>query len=144
MTELPRVHFDELELVVGDGQYMFWKGQPFTGMAVEFFPDGTLQSEVQHLNGLEHGLKRAWYPSGKLQDEATLWYGGLHGYKRIWDEQGRLVSEELGELGIGIAEKQWDEQGRLIKDWRIGPKDSLYNTLQIKRRNWGHLAPPLP
>ncbi len=142
MTELPRVDFDELEL--GDEQLIYWKDRPFTGVAVEFFPDGTLRGEVYHEDGVRHGLVREWYPSGKLKDEAILWYGGLHGYKRIWDEQGRLVSERTGELGIGIAEKQWDEQGRLIKDWHIGPKDSLYSTLQICRRNWGHLAPPLP
>ncbi len=143
MTDMPRVDFDELELVVRDDQYMFWKGQPFTGVAVEFFPDGTLRSEVYHVDGVEHGPKREWYPSGQIQDEATIWHGGLHGYKRIWDEQGRLISEELGELGIGIAEKRWDEQGRLIRDWHISPKDSLYEILLIKREKWGHLAPPL-
>jgi len=27
-----------------------------------------------------------------------------------------------------------DEQGRLIRDWHISPQDSLYSTLQIKRK----------
>jgi hypothetical protein len=143
MTDAPRVDFDELELVVSDEQYMFWRGQPFTGIAVEFFPDGTLCGEVPYVNGIEHGLVRAWHPSGQLMEEKNLWYGGLHGYARMWDEQGRLISEELGELGIGIAEKRWDEQGRLIMDWQMGPKDNLYDILQIKRRRWGHLAPPI-
>ncbi|WP_158502004.1 toxin-antitoxin system YwqK family antitoxin [Vitiosangium sp. GDMCC 1.1324] len=143
MTVLPCVHFDELELVVSDDQYMFWKGQPFTGIAVEFFPDGTLQSEVPHVNGIRHGLVRAWHPSGQLRKESNLWYGGLHGYRREWDEQGHLVAEVLGELGIAIAEKRWDEQGRLIKDWHISPTDNLYSTLQICRKKWGQSAPPL-
>ncbi|MBN1210902.1 MAG: hypothetical protein JXB05_39000 [Myxococcaceae bacterium] len=141
MTDTLRVHFDELD--IGDEQLMVWNGQPFTGVAVEFFPDGRLQSEVYHLNGLEHGPSRAWYPSGQLREEKNLWYGGLHGYKRIWDEQGRLISERIGELGIGIAEKRWDEQGRLIQGWHIGPKDNLYEILLIKRKKWGHLAPPI-
>jgi antitoxin component YwqK of YwqJK toxin-antitoxin module len=143
MTDLPRVDFDDLELVVSDDQYMYWKGQPFTGIAVEFFPDGTLRSEVHHVNGIEHGPSREWYPSGQLKDEASLWHGGLHGYERIWDEQGRLRSERIGELGIAIAEKRWDEQGRLLRDWHIGPKDSLYDILQIKRKKWGQFAPPI-
>lgn len=141
MTELPRVIFEEID--VGEEQLMFWKGKPFTGIAVEFFPDGTLQSEVYHVNGLEHGPKRGCYSSGQLRKEANLWYGGLHGYLREWDEQGRLTSEVLGELGIGIAEKVWDGQGRLIKDWRISPKDSLYGTLQICRKKWNKSAPPI-
>ena len=70
MTELPRVDFEELDL--GDNQLMFWKGKPFTGIAVEFFSDGTLQSEVHHLNGLEHGSNREWDASGRLRKEATL------------------------------------------------------------------------
>ncbi|MFL5345958.1 MAG: toxin-antitoxin system YwqK family antitoxin [Hyalangium sp.] len=142
MTELPRVNFEEID--VGEEQLMFWKGQAFTGIAVEFFPDGTLRSEEYHLNGLRHGPSREWYRSGQRKEEMTLWYGGLHGYKREWNEQGRLISEVLGELGIGIAEKRWDEQGRLIMDWHIGPKDSLYEILLIKRKKWGQSAPPLP
>jgi MORN repeat variant len=142
MTDMPRVDWEELEL--GDDQLIFWKDQPFTGVAVEFFPDGTLWSEVPHLKGVRHGVTRQWYPSGKLRDEISYWEGGLHGYHRVWDEQGRLVSEDLGEIGIGIAEKRWDEQGRLIKDWHIGPSDSLWITLLIKRKKWGHFAPPLP
>jgi antitoxin component YwqK of YwqJK toxin-antitoxin module len=141
MTDTLRVHLDELDF--DDEQLMIWKGKPFTGVGVEFFPAGLLRSEVYHVDGVEHGPKREWYSSGQLKDEANIWQGGLHGYKRIWDEKGRLISEELGELGIGIAEKRWDEQGRLIRDWRIGPKDSLYEILLIKREKWGHLAPPL-
>jgi len=141
MTDLPRVDFDDLDL--GDEQLMVWNGKPFTGIAVEFFPDGTLQSEVPHVDGVRHGLVRTWYPSGRLMEEKNLWQGGLHGYKRSWDEQGRLISEGIGELGIGIAEKRWDEQGRLIMDWHIGPQDNLYDILLIKRRKWGHFAPPL-
>jgi hypothetical protein len=76
-------------------------------------------------------------------EEANLWQGGLHGYERHWDEQGRLILERVGEIGIGVAEKQWDEQGRLIKDWRIGPKDNLYEILLLKRKKYGHFAPPL-
>lgn len=141
MTDLPRVDFEELDL--GDEQLIVWKGQPFTGIAIEFFPNGRLQSEVPHLNGVRHGLVRAWHPSGQLREETMLWQGGLHGYSREWDEQGHLVSEVLGELGIGVAEKEWDGQGRLLKDWHIGPGDDLYELLQIKRKKWGHFAPPL-
>ncbi|PTL78335.1 toxin-antitoxin system YwqK family antitoxin [Vitiosangium sp. GDMCC 1.1324] len=140
MTDLPRVDFEELD--IGHEQLIVWRGQPFTGVAVEFFPDGTLCSEVPHLNGVRHGLVRAWHPSGQLRKEANLWQGGLHGYLHEWDEQGRLISEERGELGIGVAEKRWDEQGRLIKDWHISPEDNLYGILQIKRKKYGQSAPP--
>jgi hypothetical protein len=140
MTDMPCVDFDALDL--GDEQLVVWKGQPFTGVAVEFFPNGKPCSEVPHIEGVRHGLLRAWHPSGQLREEASLWYKGLHGYERIWDEQGRLVSERIGALGIAIAEKRWDEQGRLIRDWHISPQDSLYSTLQIKRRKYGQSAPP--
>jgi antitoxin component YwqK of YwqJK toxin-antitoxin module len=143
MTDIPRIDFDELELVVGDDYYMFWKGQPFTGFAVEFFPDGTLRSEVHHVNGLRHGPSREWYPSGRLMVEANHWHGGLHGYEHTWNEQGRLISERIHEFGIEIAWKRWDEQGSLIKDWRINPTDSLYNEWQLRRQKWGQAAPPI-
>lgn len=142
MTDIPRVDFDELELVVRDGYYLFWKGQPFTGFALERFPDGTLQSEVYHVDGIEHGPSRQWYPWGKLMEEKNLWNGGLHGYERTWDEQGRLISERIGEFGIAISEKRWNEQGRLMKDWHITPTDSLYEEWQLRRKRFGQSAPP--
>ena len=142
MTELPRVDFEELDL--GEDQMIVWKQRPFTGIAVDFFPNGAPWSEVPHLDGLRHGLAREWYPSGQLKDEINYWQGGLHGYHREWNEQGRLVAEDLGEFGIGISEKRWDEQGRLIKEWHIGPKDSWYEDLQFRRKHYGQLAPPLP
>jgi antitoxin component YwqK of YwqJK toxin-antitoxin module len=138
MTDILRVDFEELDL--GDDQLICWKGQPFTGVAVEFFPDGVIRGEVSHLNGLRHGLVREWYHSGQLKEESSLWHGGLHGYERIWDEQGRLISETIGEFGIGIAEKKWDEQGRLIRDWHISPTDSLYNEWQFRRKTYGQSA----
>lgn len=141
MTDIPRVDFEDLDL--GDNQLITWKGQPFTGIAVEFFPDGTLCSEAPHLDGIEHGLKRAWYPSGQLRKEASLWYGNLHGHLRKWDEQGRLISEMIGEVGVGTAERQWDEQGRLLRDWHIDPMDDMYEILLLCRKKWRHLAPPL-
>ncbi len=119
----------------------FWKGQPFTGIAVEFFPDGALQCEVHHVNGLRHGLSREWYPSGQLMLEKNLWCGGLHGYERVWDEQGRLRSERIGEFGIEIAEKRWDEQLRLVRDWHISPTDSLYEEWQLRRKKYGQSDP---
>jgi hypothetical protein len=142
MTDTPRVDWDELEL--SNDLLILWKGQPFTGFAVEFYPDGRLASEVMHVDGMKHGLSRSWYDSGQLMDEETYWLDGLHGYCREWAEQGRLVSEVLGELGIQIAEKRWDDQGRLIKDWHIGPNDNSWTMLQFNRKHLGHRAPPLP
>lgn len=119
MTDLPRVDFEELDF--GEDQLVVWKDQPFTGVAVELFPDGKPCSEVPFLNGLRHGVLRAWYPSGQLKEEKHLWYGGLHGYARVWNEQGGL-----------------------IMDWHLGPQDSLYGTLEICRKKWGRSAPPVP
>jgi antitoxin component YwqK of YwqJK toxin-antitoxin module len=138
MTDLPRVELDELELVVrDDGYYFHWNGQPFTGIAIESFPEGPLQSETYYADGIENGPRRAWYPSGKLMEEANLWYGGIHGHERTWDEQGRLRSEKLGEFGITLSEKRWDEEGRLVNDWHISPSDTLYVVWQARRKTHG-------
>jgi hypothetical protein len=141
MTDTLRVHVNELDF--GDKQLMIWNGKPFTGVAVEFFPDGKLQSEEYYVDGIEHGPSRVWFPSGQLLEEMNHWRGSLHGYYRMWDERGTLREEALCELGVWLAERRWDEQGRLVRDWRLGPEDTEYNTLLLVRRKWGHLAPPI-
>jgi hypothetical protein len=42
---------------------------PFSGFAIETFPDGSLQTQVALMHGLQDGVTRRWHPNGQLESE---------------------------------------------------------------------------
>jgi hypothetical protein len=135
----PRVHFDELEL---DQEHRTtWQGRRFTGVAFDLYPNGKTWSEVSFVEGHRHGPIRVWFPSGQQKIESACWNGGRHGRSRAWNEAGRLQAEATYELGVLVVERTFDDAGNVTKDWRIGPRDTGWATLQQMRAKWGKNAP---
>jgi hypothetical protein len=138
MTEQPRVQYDDLE--VGDDQLMFWEGRPFSGFAVENYPDGNLQSETSFVNGLQEGVSRVWHPNGQLAEEALSWKGVRHGRSAAWTADGKPLNEEVYELGALVRGKYFGDDGTIARTFSIDPNDSL---LLAYRKAYGKSAPPV-
>lgn len=90
---------------------------PFTGVLLEYYSDGALQSRSMISNGLLNGLSEGWftnrqlqiretyrtnfsdglrvkwYPDGKKHSEATIVLGQMQGVFRRWHENGMLAEE---------------------------------------------------
>lgn len=126
---MQRVDFDELEIDFGDGETYYWRGRPFTGMAYELRPDGSLWDEVEYKDGLRHNVARSWYPGGQIESETTYYEGSIYGADREWDEAGRLRKESIHEYNYLMRERTWDEAGRLIQEERIDPERPKYARL---------------
>jgi antitoxin component YwqK of YwqJK toxin-antitoxin module len=111
-------------LVFSDGRWYLPGGtNAFTGVMVEFHPDGMLCSRTAVSNGLleglsegwytngqpqirecykasvADGLRQKWYSNGQLKSEATILQGKLEGTFRSWHENGQVA--EIIELKAG-------------------------------------------
>jgi antitoxin component YwqK of YwqJK toxin-antitoxin module len=63
------------------------------GPEIEYFPDGTKESEGTYSKGTVVGEWRTWYPNGQLKQFSHFdRWGALHKRQR-WDEQGNLIDE---------------------------------------------------
>jgi hypothetical protein len=74
---------------------------PFTGMAVESYPDDSPMAEAFFLEGQKDGVERLWYPNGKLKEEGQWFNNQANGLMRSWDTAGKLskaVRYKKGEL----------------------------------------------
>ncbi|MBT3569445.1 MAG: hypothetical protein HN494_11415 [Opitutae bacterium] len=78
---------DDIEL--RDGLFYF-KGEPFTGVAVEKADNGQKEWEATLKDGKKHGLWTEWYENGQKEFEATFKDGESISYKE-WDEDGNLL-----------------------------------------------------
>ena len=102
-------------LVLRDGRWMKTdETNAFTGMMVEFYPDGTMQSRSAVSNGLLHGLSEGWWTNAVLAVRETFREGRSHGVRTKWDIEARRISEtDIREGRIDGFHREWHTNGQL-------------------------------
>lgn len=141
MTTLNRVDYDELDFdYSSNGVLCLWQDQPFTGVGVELYPDGSLRAESVFRKGIDTQASSLWYPTGQLKRRSVA--DDAHHTLQVteWHENGTLKSHTTYEHGVKIAEQSWDTQGVQLTDSRITEQDEYYNILQLHRAKNNPLA----
>ncbi|MFM7555815.1 MAG: toxin-antitoxin system YwqK family antitoxin, partial [Verrucomicrobiota bacterium] len=132
-------------LILRDGRWMKTdETNAFTGLMVEFYPDGTLLSRSAVSNGVLHGVSEGWWTNavlavrevfvaGKSHGTRTKWnvmshriaettisQGQIHGYHREWHTNGTLALEVTMSQGKphGLSRK-WSPDGSLAGQWTL-------------------------
>ena len=103
------------QLVLQQGRLMKTsQTNAFTGLMVEFYPDGTLQSRSAVSNGLLHGVSEGWHTNGVLAVRETFCEGRSHGLRTKWNIESRRVSEvDIREGRIDGFHREWHTNGQL-------------------------------
>jgi antitoxin component YwqK of YwqJK toxin-antitoxin module len=128
------VDYDELDFDYSpNGVLCLWQGQPFTGVGIERYADGTLQAESIFRNGFDTQAGRLWYPTGQVQRDAVA--DDAHHTLLItkWHGNGTLKSQTTYEHGVKIAEQSWDTHGTQLSKFGITEHDEYYSILQRYR-----------
>ena len=129
-----KVPYDDLDY---DAELTYtYQGHPYTGVAFEDVP-GKWYTEIDFKDGMQTGWAREWLPSGALKSEAEYRYNVLHGESREFDDDGHLRSRKQYEYGIRVRQEEIDPEGRVLREWEIGPDDSLYDLLIHYREQEG-------
>ena len=76
-----------------DGIYLL-NGEPFTGVALTWWPDGQLSSVVHLQDGMTHGISVGWHFNGRPAVYNEMEHDVVHGLHIEWAEDGS-VSEEF-------------------------------------------------
>src|SRR5262245_39507963 len=116
-----KVSTDDIEFT--DDYTYLWNGQPFSGIGIELDEVGTLVSETEFQDGMQHGTTRSYYPSGRVKREAQFENNTLHGFLRDWAEDGLLEREEEYERGVCIRRKLRDQAGELSLCYELNEND---------------------
>lgn len=120
----------------GDGLH-YYGGKPFTGLIVYDAPEGWVEGEEPHRDGLAWGTRRRWHAPNVLAEEAQLAHGAYHGVVRKWHENGVLADASNYEYGVRVSGRRWDETGNLIDDFQLEESDPAFEILQASRRAYG-------
>ena len=116
---------------------IFFKEIPFTGVAVERFPNkkvarsieyvqgiqhgvtkeygftGAIKHHWNYVNGLKHGLQQTWYLEGPKKTTQNFESGLLHGESTEWFISGQLFRKRTFDKGREVAHKVHFSTGEL-------------------------------
>jgi type IV pilus assembly protein PilA len=94
--------------------YEIGAAEPYTGLIIEAFRDGTPRRQKTVINGLLIGGTE-WYPNGQKQNEAVIdGSNSGSGHVTEWYENGQMKSDRdiLGGRPAGLVTK-WYENGQM-------------------------------
>jgi antitoxin component YwqK of YwqJK toxin-antitoxin module len=135
--------------------YQVSETNAFTGLMVDFYPNGSMMSRSMISNGLPNGWTENWYTNGQMQIREGFRNGVSDGLREKWYQNGRKMSEAAivdGKI-TGIFQS-WHENGQLseriqmkqgVRDgtaWAYYPSGfakaeiAMRDGKVLNRRNW--------
>jgi hypothetical protein len=115
--EAPPAEVLRAELVLLEGRLCrMGQTSAFTGLMVDYYPDGALLSRSVVSNGLLHGLSKGWHTNGHVQVTELFRDGVSHGLRAKWHASGAKLSE--AEIVAGKFHglfQRWYENGLLAE-----------------------------
>jgi hypothetical protein len=110
-AEAPKVVVDSDQLERRDG-LRYFKGKPFTGVAVYKYENGKKKWEATYKDGAYDGLYTVWYENGQKELEKTYKDGLEDGLWTWYYENGQKKEESTYKDGMPISRrKYWDKDG---------------------------------
>ena len=111
---VPAEQVSRNQLVLQQGRLMKTsQTNAFTGLMVEFYPDGTLQSRSAVSNGLLHGVSEGWHTNGVLAITEVFVSGTSHGTRTKWDAASNRIAEtDIREGEIEGLHREWHTNGK--------------------------------
>jgi antitoxin component YwqK of YwqJK toxin-antitoxin module len=94
--------------------YAIGAAEPFTGVAIERFPNGVIGSRFTYRNGIPHGPGATFYDDGKKESEAMQANGFVHGPVTEWHQNGnkRLEVTYINGKKHGLQIEYWENGNR--------------------------------
>lgn len=93
-----------------------YKGKPYTGEVVLYYPSGKLAKVSNYVSGLRHGLLTQWFTNGKVSFSSEYSKGVIHGVTKSWWSNGHLRSQSTFLNGkLHGDTQQWYATGEIFK-----------------------------
>lgn len=128
MDKAKKMRINEDSLIIQPDQTTYYNEKLYTGVAYELHSNGNIKSEVEYLNGIEHGFSKKWNADGVLIYHGRLFKGVPHGKVTEKYDDGKIKSSASYEYGIELNYKLWSKDG-LLEDERCIQPDSIHDRL---------------
>lgn len=127
------VSINSNELQFDDDQTAIFNGVPFTGVVCYYREDGSKESDVDYVSGVQNGYVRDFDESGNIIFEAEVKNGSYHGQVKHFSEDGTIIKSEKYEFGICISRKELDPTGCMQNVFELRESDPNFKILESMR-----------
>lgn len=116
---------------------LFYKDKPFTGVAIEPFPDGSMQKSTEYKNGFQHGITKVFGFTGARRYLWNYVDGKKHGLQYGWYLEGPKRYVRNYKAGLLHGESiEWFLHGekfrqRFFEDGRETKVKVYYSTSEL-------------
>jgi len=113
----------DLEARPDGRQYLKGESKPFTGRAVQNFPDGKQMMEMTFADGLANGPVTEWHSNGEKKFSTTYLNGKMDGRAMRWHTNGQMHMDATFKSGRQDGRgTEWDEEGNelRVEIWQDG------------------------
>ncbi len=90
---------------------------PFSGLAVEHYHNGSVKSRSVVAGGLLHGLSEGWHTNGQKQVSEHFIRGVSHGQRTKWYTDGQMQSQaHIANGQLQGTFRRWHSNGTLAEE----------------------------
>jgi antitoxin component YwqK of YwqJK toxin-antitoxin module len=109
---MTRIDIMDPDVDLDMAQRYTYRGELYTGEAVEFGPNGKIVGLWTIENGLKDGPQKGWYADGTLESEGVSRRGLPIGQWRDWHPNGKLKTLSLfNDSGELLSVREWAPDG---------------------------------
>lgn len=89
-----------------------------------YYADGSLETEQEYKDGVQHGVAKFYYPSGELEEQGEYFKGKPHGVYNAYYKNGNLkrTGRFLNGLKEGLLEEFYENNVLARQQYFIGDK----------------------
>lgn len=102
-------HYQQIVRYLDNGEE-----EPFTGLAYDLFPDGSLSFYGYIKEGYREGKVVRFYSNGKVMSNRYLISGSAHGLQLDFFDNGQLKLVSYAIMGGRVLYSEFDEEGNLV------------------------------
>jgi hypothetical protein len=82
-----------------------YENQPFTGLALDYWPNQKLKQRWPMVDGKWHGLVEEWNADGQQRVATNFDHGQRHGENTYWNPDGSVQKKQLFDHNTLISEE---------------------------------------
>jgi hypothetical protein len=119
--------------------FLLYKGEPFDGKTLEYYPNGQLKVKASYKKGQKHGMYVSHFENGKEKERGEFFYGNKSGEWKGFFENGNIKHQYFYSSNDEIISQVKvfkKEDGRIFFEGKDIREDGIEDAIQdMQRKN---------
>ncbi len=117
--------------------FLLYKGEPFDGKTLEYYPNGQLKVKASYKKGQKHGMYVSHFENGKEKERGEFFYGNKSGEWKGFFENGNIKHQYFYSSNDEIVSQVKvfkKEDGKIFFEGKDIREDGIEDAIQDMQR----------